>query len=558
MLSAVPLFPQKFRGPPGPTGPTGPAGSGTGSSTGSGSTGPTGATGATGKTGATGQTGATGKTGATGSTGKTGATGEQGIQGETGPTGATGATGPTGATGLPGILLNVGYGPTGNTSGATTYANIETIIFDSSSDFFVSADNPTVAFVSINSTFKFWQAEGSTVTDTFLTADGVDTVNFVGENGIYIIMNPIASPHQQVTIGLTGVIGTTGETGPTGATGEQGIQGETGATGATGDAGEQGIQGETGATGATGDAGEQGIQGPAGEKGDTGPAGEKGDTGPAGEKGDTGEQGIQGPAGEQGSSGPAGEQGIQGPAGEKGDTGEQGIQGIQGIQGSSGPAGEKGDTGEQGIQGPAGEKGDTGATGSTGETGPPGTGISYWDTSEGIIYNTNTGSVVVNFTRDIPTNDLFIVNGATGTYSNKYFTVRQDMIIGQWDNNISGWIWVIDASGSATFNTVTTTSDYRIKENIKLLDLNEYNIDKLIPIIYDHKESKQTNIGFLAHEVQENFPFLVSGVKDGKETQSINYIGLIGLLTKEIQELKKDNKKIKEMLFNLETRLNQL
>jgi hypothetical protein len=43
----------------------------------------------------------------------------------------------------------------------------------------------------------------------------------------------------------------------------------------------------------------------------------------------------------------------------------------------------------------------------------------------------------------------------------------------------------------------------------------------------------------LAHEVQEYFPFLVSGEKDGPETQSINYIGLIGVLTKEIQDLKK-------------------
>jgi hypothetical protein len=80
----------------------------------------------------------------------------------------------------------------------------------------------------------------------------------------------------------------------------------------------------------------------------------------------------------------------------------------------------------------------------------------------------------------------------------------------------------------------------------------KYNVDNLIPVIYEHKDTKQTNIGFLAHEVQEYFPFLVAGVKDGSNTQSINYIGLIGLLTKEIQELKKDNKKIKDLLINYE------
>jgi hypothetical protein len=89
---------------------------------------------------------------------------------------------------------------------------------------------------------------------------------------------------------------------------------------------------------------------------------------------------------------------------------------------------------------------------------------------------------------------------------------------------------------STSFNAA---SDYRIKENIKLLDLSEYSVDHLKPIIYDHIGAKKTNIGFLAHEVQEYFPFLVAGVKDGPINQSINYTGLIGVLTKEIQELKK-------------------
>ena len=81
-----------------------------------------------------------------------------------------------------------------------------------------------------------------------------------------------------------------------------------------------------------------------------------------------------------------------------------------------------------------------------------------------------------------------------------------------------------------------------------MLDLVEYNTDNLKPVIYDHKDVKQTNIGFLAHEVQEYFPFLVSGEKDGPNTQSINYIGLIGLLTKEIQDLKKRVTKMEDIL----------
>jgi hypothetical protein len=106
-------------------------------------------------------------------------------------------------------------------------------------------------------------------------------------------------------------------------------------------------------------------------------------------------------------------------------------------------------------------------------------------------------------------------------------------------------------SGTCQAPTFTSGSDYRIKENVKPLDSSLYNVDNLIPVIYNLRETKETNIGFLAHEVQESFPFLVSGVKDGKETQTVNYMGLIGVLTKEIQELKKDNKIMMEMILKL-------
>ena len=48
------------------------------------------------------------------------------------------------------------------------------------------------------------------------------------------------------------------------------------------------------------------------------------------------------------------------------------------------------------------------------------------------------------------------------------------------------------------------------------------------------------DVGLIAHEVQEIYPFLVNGIKNDPNTnQSINYIGLIGILIKEVQELKK-------------------
>ena len=114
---------------------------------------------------------------------------------------------------------------------------------------------------------------------------------------------------------------------------------------------------------------------------------------------------------------------------------------------------------------------------------------------------------------------------------------------------VFGDAWINNTCYAQSFNAY---SDYRIKENIGTIDLLEYNVDKLNPVIYNQKTDNSINMGFLAHEVQEYFPFLVSGSKNGPDTQSINYTGLIGLLTKEIQELKNDNKKIKNLITELQ------
>jgi len=71
------------------------------------------------------------------------------------------------------------------------------------------------------------------------------------------------------------------------------------------------------------------------------------------------------------------------------------------------------------------------------------------------------------------------------------------------------------------------------------LDINTHNVNNLKPVIYDNKKTQIMDIGFIAHEVQEYFPFLVRGNKDDEEHQSLNYNGMIGILVKEIQELKR-------------------
>jgi hypothetical protein len=93
--------------------------------------------------------------------------------------------------------------------------------------------------------------------------------------------------------------------------------------------------------------------------------------------------------------------------------------------------------------------------------------------------------------------------------------------------------------GTVISNDAELTSDYRLKENIIPIP-DDYSVDNLNPCVYNLKESpEKLQTGFIAHELQEVFPHLVNGEKDGEKMQSVNYIQLIAILTKEIQDLKK-------------------
>lgn len=108
----------------------------------------------------------------------------------------------------------------------------------------------------------------------------------------------------------------------------------------------------------------------------------------------------------------------------------------------------------------------------------------------------------------------------------------------QYQSNLGGNI-IIDGN-LEVIGTITEGSDYRLKYNIKDLSLSEYTINNLRPVYFQFLDSKKESIGFIAHELQNEIPFLVEGEKDGEKLQTVNYIALIGLLIKEVQELKKE------------------
>jgi hypothetical protein len=113
--------------------------------------------------------------------------------------------------------------------------------------------------------------------------------------------------------------------------------------------------------------------------------------------------------------------------------------------------------------------------------------------------------------------------------------------------------YALDINGSCRATTFVSGSDYRLKTNIEPL-LSSRTIDDLKPVEYDLSGNTH-DMGFIAHEVEEVLPFLVRGEKDGKNMQSLNYNGFIALLTKEIQELKRENTILKERLDKLESKI---
>jgi len=92
-------------------------------------------------------------------------------------------------------------------------------------------------------------------------------------------------------------------------------------------------------------------------------------------------------------------------------------------------------------------------------------------------------------------------------------------------------------NNTLTAGSFSTSSDYRIKTDISQLD-ETVTLDNLRPVKYLQTLLNKPQYGLIAHELQEYYPDLVVGEKDGEEWQRVNYTGLIALLINEIKQLK--------------------
>lgn len=109
--------------------------------------------------------------------------------------------------------------------------------------------------------------------------------------------------------------------------------------------------------------------------------------------------------------------------------------------------------------------------------------------------------------------------------------------------NTSGTVWTIrldnvdkgSVSANSTGVQFNTTSDYRLKKNAKAFD-GLAMLNQMQPYQYEWKTGG-IGYGFYAHELQEVYPQAVTGVKDGKEMQQVDYSKIVPVLVKAVQEL---------------------
>ena len=154
-----------------------------------------------------------------------------------------------------------------------------------------------------------------------------------------------------------------------------------------------------------------------------------------------------------------------------------------------------------------------------------------------LMGKTVTGAVLTNGFEFNPTdNYLSICNSTSANYS---LYVANTGTSGT--RNMVAFYGTSSLVGSITYNgTVTaynSTSDYRLKQDFK-----NYNGLDLISAIktydYEWKSDKSRMYGVMAHELQEILPYAVTGIKDGKEMQQVDYSKIVPILVRSIQELK--------------------
>ena len=182
--------------------------------------------------------------------------------------------------------------------------------------------------------------------------------------------------------------------------------------------------------------------------------------------------------------------------------------------------------------------------------------ISFWTNGSERMRITSGGNVLIGKSNDTTPAEtivgLQITTGARilctvdSTYS-AFSRLNVDGDIITFHRGTTTKVGSISVTTSSTgFNT---SSDYRLKEDLKPFN----GLEKISSIkVYDYKwktDGSRMN-GVLAHELQEVLPYAVTGTKDGKDMQGVDYSKLVPILIKAIQEQQVQIEELKTLLEN--------
>jgi len=148
------------------------------------------------------------------------------------------------------------------------------------------------------------------------------------------------------------------------------------------------------------------------------------------------------------------------------------------------------------------------------------------------FYTNGSMNMIIDSTGDVSMGNNLTVHGELNVNGKTYLS--DNVGIGRTPTS-----YKLDVNGDVNATSYNASSDYRIKENVVPIADTSYNVDNLRPVTYTNIKMEKQDFGVIAHELQEQIPFLVTGEKDGEHHQSVNYNGLIGLLLNEVQQLKK-------------------
>jgi len=166
---------------------------------------------------------------------------------------------------------------------------------------------------------------------------------------------------------------------------------------------------------------------------------------------------------------------------------------------------------------------DAGGAMHIGTTAQPGGG---WDTHLNVAHDTNAA-----YFRSTGSGGSAGVGIQVGTYTATTYA----LVFYNGQQGSAGGVSLANANASTSV-TYNTSSDYRMKENIKPLENGLDRLKQLKPVKFDWKTNDETSEGFIAHEVQEIFPDAIAGEKDGEEMQGMDYGRITPLIVKAIQE----------------------